>query len=127
MRDEARQPTAPVPPPEPAGTRLQELLERAWEAAHGLAEDAEGEFQRLRERVVELSSAPRAEAERLLEEARQRFVENRREMERLLEEGVRAHLSRLKFPSREELGALQAYLDGLEARLASLERRRRAR
>ncbi len=105
-----------------AAPRLPEWLEGAWAAAHGLAEDAEVEVQRLFSRLSEWTDAPRTEAERRLDEVRLRFADNRRQLERRLEEGVRAYLSRLRFPSREELAALNAHLDGLEARVGELER-----
>jgi len=106
-----------------AGAQLPEWLESAWAAAHGLAEDAELEVSRLRARLSGWTGEQRTEAERKLDEARDRFLDNRRRLERRLEEGVRAYLSRLRFPSREELAALHAHLDGLEARVGSLERR----
>ena len=59
----------------------------------------------------------------LLCDARARLADNRRQLERRLEEGVRAYLSRLRFPAREELAALHSQLDGLDARTAALERR----
>ena len=37
---------------------------------------------------------------------------------------MRAYLSRLRFPSHDELKALSSQLEGLDARLAALERRR---
>ena len=106
-----------------SGPRLPERQENAWAAAHGLAEDAELEVSRLRSRLTGWTDEQRTEAERRLEEARDRFLDNRCRLERRLEEGVRAYLSRLRFPSREDLAALHAHLDGLEARVGSLERR----
>ena len=69
--------------------------------------------------------APSARLQDLLHDTRQRLAGNRRQLERRVEEGVRAYLSRLKIPSREEIAALGAHLDGLEARVSTLERRRK--
>lgn len=112
--DDSRKPTAP----------LQEMLRGAWAAAHGLAQDAEQEAKRLTERIGELADVPRAEAERLGAEIRRRFSDNRTQFEGRLEEEVRAYLSRLRFPSRQDIAAMSGHVDGLEARVAALERRR---
>ena len=52
--------------------------------------------------------------------------EAKRLTERRLEEEVRAYLSRLRFPSRQDLAAMSAHVEGLEARLSALERRHKA-
>lgn len=103
---------------------LQEMLRGAWAAAHGLAQDAEQEAKRLTERLGELKDVPRAEAERVTAEIRGRFQNNRTQLERRLEEEVRAYLSRLRFPSTQDLAAMSSNVDGLEARVGALERRR---
>ena len=104
---------------------LQELLKGAWAAAHGLAQDAEQEARRLTERLAELADVPRGEAERLALEVRDRFRDNREQLECRVDEEVRAYLSRLRFPSMADLQAMTSHVDGLEARVRALERRRR--
>jgi polyhydroxyalkanoate synthesis regulator phasin len=76
------------------------------------------------DRLVDLADLPRAEAERFAVELRDALVTGRRQLEQRLEEDVRAYLSRLRFPSREDLSAMTARVEGLEARASALERKR---
>ena len=114
--------------PSDAGvSAVPDLLRETWAAAHGLANEAEAEANRLLERLGEVANLPKAEAERLLTQSRDYFVKSRSLLEKRLETEVRAHLSRLRVPSRQEVAALASTLDGLEARIATIERRRRDR
>lgn len=106
---------------------LPDLLKETWAAAHGLASEAEAEASRLLERLASVANLPKSEAERLLTQSRGYFVKSRGLLEKRLETEIRAHLSRLRFPSRQEVAALTSTLDGLEARIATIERRRKDR
>jgi len=88
------------------------------------AQDTEQEARRTVDRLVDLVDLPRAEAERLAVELRETLATGRRQLEQRLEEDVRAYLSRLRFPSREDLSAMTARVEGLEARASALERKR---
>ena len=106
------------PPP------LYDLFRGAWASALDWAQDTEQEARRTVDRLVELVDLPRAEAERLVVELRDALTTGRRQLEQRLEEDVRAYLSRLRFPSREDLSAMTARVEGLEARTSALERKR---
>ena len=131
MADEADRTGSPVGPPEGGpGARadqasaLSEVFRGAWASAIDWAQDTEQEARRRVDRLVDLADLPRAEAERLAAELRDALVSGRQQIERRLEEDVRAYLSRLRFPSREDLSAMTARVEGLEARASALERKR---
>ena len=69
--------------------------------------------------MAETKPAP---LKRLIAEGRERVQAQRELVETRLEEGVKAYLSRLRIPSRHDIEALKAEIEGLEARTASLER-----
>jgi polyhydroxyalkanoate synthesis regulator phasin len=92
-----------------------EFFQQIWSQALTTVAHTEEEAQKLLSRVHGVSQD---EARKLGE----RLAGQRRDLERRVEEVVKASVSRLRVPRRDELTQLNARLDALAARLEALSR-----
>ena len=109
-------------PPEGGGSPSG--LERLWSQALMAVASAGEEAGRAAQRLLERAGLNAEEIRGHLREFTDRLAAQGRDMEGRVEEVARRALSTIKVPRREQIQELQARLDAVEARLASLAEKR---
>lgn len=101
--------------------RAGAFFREAWSQALLKAGTAEEDAGRVLNRAGELAGWGEGEARRLAKEFGERLATQRGEFERSIEERIRSAVGHLKVPMSEEVEALRARLDRVEARIDALQ------
>jgi len=101
--------------------RAADFFREAWSLALLKVGAAEEEAGRVLDRAGALAGRGEEEAKRLAKEFGERLAAQRGEFESSIEARIATAVGRLKVVRREEIEALRARLDRVEARIAALQ------
>lgn len=113
-----------TPPPTAAAQKrpLIEAFERAWGQALTAVSNVEEEAQKVAQRIGEVAGWSQDEVKKHLRDFTDRLAQQRKDLERNLDEAVKRTVSRMRVPTRDELGQLEARLDRIARRVDELSK-----
>ncbi len=121
------EPTTPNASPTAIDERLTAYVRDAWGHALLAVNDAGDEVQRMLGRLSGWVEMRPDEARRVAHELAERLKAERRQIELAIDGAVRRSATPFRLPTREQVAAIDARLEAIEARLDRLAAKRRAR
>jgi hypothetical protein len=99
---------------------IQTLFKEAWSNALAGVNAAEQEAEKVLARIADVAGFSPDDVRRQAREFGERLASQRREVERAVDEAVRRAANRFRFPSREDIEALQRRVDAVAQRVDAL-------
>jgi len=100
--------------------KVADVLKDAWSQALLAVDAAEEEAQKLLSRLSGLVEVAPQDARKVANDFAERLAKQRAAIEHGLEEGVKKALNRFRIPSKEDVEALSARVEKLDAKVRDL-------